>query len=220
MMKKYVVEITPQMCGNLFEEYGEVTTNDQILIDTPEQVALVVFTGGHDVTPELYGENVGNQTYYSLSRDIYEGHMFEIAQKHGIPCVGICRGSQFLCVKSGGKLVQDISGHAGRDHKIETYDGRILVCNSSHHQMQLPSKDAVPLAWAHGRQSNRYLNGDNYDIVDDVDREYEVVYYPNINSLGMQYHPEWKANDHECVLFAKEVVRDYLFGNKAQIAAK
>lgn len=222
-MPKYVVEISPQDCGKVFKEYGEVVTDARYLFREPENVALVVFTGGHDVWPELYGENIGWNTYFNVERDLYEGRMFEQAQNHNIPCAGICRGAQFLCVKAGGKLVQDITGHGGANHSIITNDGRILWCNSSHHQMQLPPENAVPLAWSHRKRSSHYLNGDGDKI--QPDREYEVVYYPNINSLGIQYHPEWDGSFCGCpkaaIEYAKEVVRDYLFGEKkALLAAK
>lgn len=209
LMEKYVVEITPQNCGWVFEEYGTVTTDERILIKYPEKVSLVVFTGGHDVSPHLYGENVGRWTYSSNQRDIYEGKMFDQAQKYNIPCVGICRGSQFLCVKAGGKLVQDISGHAGATHRLMTNEGKTIMANSTHHQMQLPPKGAVPLAWSAEKLSVRYLNGDDKEI--EVDREYEVVYYPNINSVGIQFHPEYCSSSNECVLYSQEVVKKYLF---------
>lgn len=207
-MSKYVLEITPQGVGQVFRSWGTVTTQDRLIWETPEEVALAVFTGGHDVWPELYGENCHRTTYYYAPRDIYEGEIFEQAQKHKIPCVGICRGSQFLCVKAGGRLIQDVRGH-GWGHKMKTNDGRILVCNSSHHQMQRPSESAIPLAWAEPRLSHgHYLNGDGDNI--DMDREYEVVYYPNINSIGIQGHPEWLNNTHEFVKFSQEVVNQYL----------
>ena len=36
-MKKVVVEIAPQGCGQLFSEYGSVVTNPRILFDLPER---------------------------------------------------------------------------------------------------------------------------------------------------------------------------------------
>jgi len=207
--KKYVVEITPQGCAWVFQEHGEPSQNAHLLVRCPEQVALVVFTGGHDVWPELYGENVRPGTYFDAARDYYESSVFEHALRYKVPMVGICRGSQFLCVKSGGKLAQDIRGH-GRFHTIRTNDDRIIRCNSSHHQMQLPPKNAIPLAWAEPRLSaGYYRDGDDEHI--DVDREYEVVYYPNIHSLSCQFHPEWLDKDSEAVKYIQEVVNTYLF---------
>src|ERR1019366_1982428 len=109
---KYVLEINPQGCGQVFNEYGQVTTDGNLLFYDPEKIALIVFTGGHDVWPELYNENVCWNTYHSVERDLYEGRMFEQAQEYDIPCVGICRGAQFLCVKAGGKLIQHSTGHS------------------------------------------------------------------------------------------------------------
>lgn len=210
-MEKYVVEITPQGVGRVFYDRGIITSNAYRLVETPEEVALVVFTGGEDVTPSFYGEKHGYRTYSSLDRDEYEKGMFEIAKKHNIPCVGICRGSQFLCVMAGGKLAQDITGH-GRDHIMATNDGQRIYCTSTHHQMQLPPKDAIPLAWAEPRLSSHYLNGNDEDF--EVDREYEVVYYPNINAIGIQGHPEYFMAAPEFARYSREVVKKYLFNKE------
>lgn len=208
-----ILEITPQGCGSVFAELGEVVYDDKILEKYPKEVGLLVFTGGHDVWPELYGENILQGTFFSTHRDLYEGRMFEIAQANKIPCVGICRGAQFLCVKAGGKLVQDITGHLV-SHLLLTNDNRTILSNSSHHQMQLPPEDAVPLAWSNNRMSRYYMNGDGDNI--HVDKEYEVVYYPNINSLGIQGHPEWGNASEEFIEYSREVVRGYLFKKGAK----
>jgi GMP synthase-like glutamine amidotransferase len=207
MNEKYVVEISPQGCGRVFYDRGIITSNAYRLVETPEEVALVVFTGGEDVTPSLYGENKGCYTYCSPNRDEYEQKMFEIAKKHNIPCVGICRGSQFLCVMAGGRLAQDITGH-GRDHIMLTNDDRRIFCTSTHHQMQVPPKSAIPLAWAEPRLSQHYLDGNDEEF--EVDREYEVVYYPNINAIGIQGHHEYSFAGPDFAKYSREMVKKYL----------
>ncbi len=208
--KRYVLEITPQDCYRVFEKWGEYTTNARMLVNNPEQIALVVFTGGSDVWPELYGENVGHFTHFDMQRDLYEIECFKQALEHKIPMVGICRGSQFLCVQAGGKLCQDIRNH-GRHHTIRTHRGKSITCNSSHHQMQLPPDGAEVLAVADPKiSSGHYLNGDN-DLIEPAE-EYEVIYYPNINAVGIQYHPEWLDYQQPCVIYAQEVVQEFLFG--------
>ncbi len=208
MSDQYVLEITPQRCGPMFGRWDKYTTDDDLLRTRPADIALVVFSGGHDVSPALYGENRGRYTQPSAARDEYETEMFDLARAANIPLVGICRGSQFLCVKAGGRLVQDLRGHNG-NHTIRTADGRLIVCNSSHHQMQLPPADAEVLAWAEPRLSTHYLNGDNQPF--DVEREVEVVHYPAIRAVGIQYHPEWLPSTDPCVLYALEVVAQRLF---------
>lgn len=214
--KKFVVEVTPAHTGHVFAEWGEVFEErvgsnplDNPLFKNPESVSLVVFTGGEDVWPELYGEKEGFRTWHHKERDHYEADRFEQALKHKIPMVGVCRGAQFLCVKAGGKLVQHITGHGG-NHTVRNSEGKLFTVNSTHHQMQLPPKDAVPLAWAEPKLSKCYLNGDDEERTD-VDREYEIVYYPSIRAMGIQSHPEWLAPDHESVKYAKSIVKKYLF---------
>lgn len=203
------MEVNPRgETGLVFREHGRIA-EESMLIRHPDRVSLVVFTGGEDVSPDLYGENLGFCTYCNEWRDEYECKMFDIAYEHGIPCVGICRGAQLLCVKAGGSLVQDITGHVGGMHDIMTIDDRIITVNSSHHQMQLPDDDAIVLAWADPCLSRHYLDGDNDYL--EIEREIEVVYYPKISSIGIQYHPEWLSDSHEAVEYAQEVVRKCLF---------
>jgi len=203
-----LLEITPQSCGIVFGK--DVTYDVSLLRHNPKSISLVVFTGGSDVLPELYGENIGRRTSVDWRRDIYESKIFDQVLENKIPMVGICRGSQFLCVKAGGKICQDVIGHT-RNHHIRTSDGRLIECNSSHHQMMLPPENSIVLAWAEPRLSEgHYWNGDDECI--EVEKEYEVVYYPEINALGIQGHPEYLNKNHQFVLYSCEMVNKYLFG--------
>lgn len=215
---KIVLEITPQGCDRHLEEFGEHTTNYNILWSkNASKVALVVFTGGTDVDPALYGEKRYDGTDFSdKQRDKHEQRCFHRARELGIPMVGICRGSQFLCVMAGGKLVQDVNKHGGY-HGLKTHDGRVIECNSTHHQMQRPPAGAQILAMAEPRRSDRYLSMDGVegdepiDIRDQMPGDVEVVYYPNIKALGVQYHPEYSSAPEECIDYYKQVVREFLF---------
>lgn len=210
--KQYVLEITPQGCEEHLEEYGEHITNYDILwTEDAAKVKLVVFTGGNDVDPALYGENRHYTTNHpATERDKREIKCFNRALELGIPMVGICRGSQFLCVMAGGKLVQDVTSHGG-DHGMKTHTGEVITCNSTHHQMQRPPVGATILAMAEPRRSKHYKDGDDKDIRAEMPGDVEVVYYPNINALGVQYHPEWLKAGHECVVYYKQVVKEFLF---------
>jgi len=86
--------------------------------------------------------------------------------------VGICRGSQFLTVMSGGRLFQDVSGHAIMGtHLIKFKDGSSLGITSTHHQMMNPfylSKNEYDLiAVSEKNRSSKYLTeiGDARTIV-------------------------------------------------------
>lgn len=210
--KKFVLEITPQGCYEHLNQWGEHTTNYEILwSDMAKNVSLVVFTGGNDVDPALYGEKRYISTDYpNKVRDEHEIKCFKRTLELNIPMLGICRGSQFLCVMSGGKLVQDVTNHGGM-HGLKTHTGNIIKCNSTHHQMQKPSNTAQILAFAEPRRSLHYMNGEGKNIVDEMPGDVEVVYYPNIKALGFQYHPEWLDPTHECVIYYKQVIQEFLF---------
>ena len=67
-----------------------------------------MFIGGSDVTPMYYGHNKEPYTSINTERDIEEFDIFSQASALNKKCIGICRGAQFLCVASGGKLIQDM----------------------------------------------------------------------------------------------------------------
>lgn len=169
---------------------------------------LVLFTGGSDVDPSLYLAKQHPLTSSILSRDLDEQDLYREAKKHKIPCVGICRGSQFLCVMNGGTLIQHVTGHGlSGTHAIfnHTQDDYIMV-TSTHHQMMAPQGAYQVVAWAYSL-SDCYQDGDQREDHSFVDsskevadgttsiREPEVVYWPHHRDLGVQYHPEYMAQD-------------------------
>ena len=51
-----------------------------------------LFTGGHDVSPDLYGEEPLTGTECCVPRDIMERSLLRIAMSMDKPVLGICRG--------------------------------------------------------------------------------------------------------------------------------
>lgn len=104
MSKVLVIGNNFQVQG-MFREAGWDITRDFNNAD------LLCFTGGEDVNPALYGEPCHPYTGFNKQRDAVEKQIFHHAIHEGIPCVGICRGGQFLNVMHGGKLWQHVHGH-------------------------------------------------------------------------------------------------------------
>lgn len=114
-----------------------------------EEISGVVFTGGPDIDPRMYGEErCGKDLETDEKRDHAE---FEIVKKAfllQLPVLGICRGCQLINVFLGGKLFQHIEGHNkmdGKDsfHEVEVFERtdlfgivnrKTLRVNSAHHQ--------------------------------------------------------------------------------------
>ena len=192
--------------GRPFTIFGECVSDPKVLEQRPDDVVLVVFTGGADVTPAVYGEEANPKTGNNPPRDKFESKVFDRSVELKKNIAGICRGAQFICALSGGKLVQHITGHGGY-HNLKTDDDRTIKVTSTHHQMQLPPDNAVPIAWADPSRSSCYEGppGVQYE----PDREHDVVWYPETNALGMQYHPEYMDKKSDGFLYSQELMRRF-----------
>jgi putative glutamine amidotransferase len=80
----------------------------------------LVLTGGEDVAPERYGEEVVRPNVEVVpERDALEFTLLEWALAEDLPLLAICRGIQVLNVALGGTLYQDLAAdrpeHPGHD---------------------------------------------------------------------------------------------------------
>lgn len=171
---------------------------------------IVCFTGGEDVHPSLYGEEVLPRTGSNLSRDEREMLIFADAAALQKPMVGICRGAQFLNVMNGGKLWQHVDNHAtGRRHPVIDFRTGEKIDNmtSTHHQQMREGPNAEIIAVAElstfKEAANDVLKRDEPSL-DDL----EVLWYPGTLSLCFQPHPEMYPG--ECREYFIDLVDEYL----------
>src|SRR5262245_15532218 len=132
MKKYYIVGLEPSV-DKLFKKRGYES------VDNEEDADFVIFTGGADIYPYLYGERpLNDRCYYSLKRDQEEIRLFKKLPPK-MPKVGICRGAQLFNILCGGSLWQHVDRHLGvSTHPIKDFaTGRILNINSVHHQMMI-----------------------------------------------------------------------------------
>jgi putative glutamine amidotransferase len=171
-----------------------------------EPTDLVIFTGGSDVSPHLYHESPHCNTVSNEVRDRKEVKIFEACADEDVPMVGICRGSQFLTVMNGGKLIQDVGGHAiGAPHRITLFDGSHALIASTHHQMHYPfdlqEDEYKILGWSTEKLGKgTYMMNDTTRLnALNVDGfiESEVIHFPYTRSLGIQGHPEYDSTPEE-----------------------
>lgn len=162
------------------------------------KIDVQIFSGGADVNPDYYTEKLGKHTGIDKTRDKYEYEMFHFGRQNGALSLGICRGSQFVTVMSGGRLIQHVEGHLGSHEVIIPMLGTNIEVTSTHHQMMYPydlkEGQYELIAWSKYFKSPTYLNGRNEEI--DIDSNFlepEIVYYHNSNSLAIQGHPEFAA---------------------------
>ena len=113
-----------------------------------------LFTGGQDVTPELYGAKDAPPIISSQERDKLETLLLSKALQFDKAILGICRGLQFINVFLGGTLWQDLpSQHPseivhrqGKPYGVPTHNVKlngdlqtllgkeVIEVNTLHHQ--------------------------------------------------------------------------------------
>lgn len=205
-MKKVFIVHSSMAYVQLFKELGYAITNNT------DEADLAVFTGGEDVTPAYYGDKAHHHTYNNPLRDGEEKNLFEMFKKHLVPCVGICRGGQFLNVMCGGRMYQHVDKHAvARGHSITDLDtGDVIHVSSTHHQMMMPQGNYKLIATANLGGFREWYDGNVFKK--DVSKEdIEVVFYPAAKSLCFQPHPEFNGAEYEQMkVYFKHLLNKYL----------
>jgi putative glutamine amidotransferase len=106
--------------------------------ETLDVVDGLVFSGGSDLDPALYGEEAHAETVGVVrERDDFELGLMVAALARDLPVLAICRGSQVLNVALGGGLEQHVPDRVGSnvhkrtagvfaDHDVEVLGGTRL----------------------------------------------------------------------------------------------
>lgn len=160
----------------------------------------LVLPGGSDISPEIYNKKnyKSHVSQWSLQRDKEEMENYNKAIKQGRPIFGICRGMQLMSAINGLTLIQNMS-HGG-SHKIKAYNNVSkeydisLDVNNAHHQCvwtenQLETDDYKIYGYCSLSPYHDYQEDEKVD----VKIEPEIIYFPKINALGVQFHPEWMS---------------------------
>jgi putative glutamine amidotransferase len=163
------------------------------IAETLDALDGVVFSGGADVDPSLYGAEAHPETDTpQVRRDECELALLNAALERDMPVLAVCRGVQLLNVARGGDLVQHLPETLGHDdhkqvpgtfakHSVQVKEGTRLgsivggrtEVTSHHHQaLGRLGEGLVEAAWA----EDGTLEG-----VEDPSQRFTV---------GVQWHPE------------------------------
>lgn len=189
---------------------GYASWMDGKLINKMEDADLVVFTGGEDINPALYGSPQHSTTHFNNRRDDFEVEEYYKALALQKPMIGICRGLQLLCALNGGLLVQH-QQNKRTYHMMETFDGKTLEISSLHHQAAYPynmkESDYKILGWTNGL-SEFHKDGNDQEM--NPEKECEMVLFPKTRSFGIQGHPEMLNDDHPTITYLKQLLTDFI----------
>lgn len=182
-----------------FPKANHVTVHDPNELKKP---GVLVIWGGQDISPSIYNRTASPRTGADpdriLGRDRTEVALCREAIKIQMPIFGVCRGAQLVCAMAGGILVQHVTGHANAGHVVIMKDGKHLPYSTLHHQMQYPWKVKHELLGWTPRLSLVY-EGITEEEAKLIEVEPEIVVYPEINSFGVQGHPEFMPREHPAV---------------------
>lgn len=188
------------------------------VVDNLDQADTIVWTGGSDVSPNLYGEVKHPRTYDNPSRDKYEQACWFRAMAHKDKLlVGICRGGQFLNVMNGGSLWQHVDNHTltgehvctYRKHAKNGFEIKQYMVTSTHHQQMIPNKKTPCEVWGFTglctKKESGLFNRAGERIVflpsPGHTSDAEIVWYPESKSLCFQPHPEYSSKSTRDLFF-------------------
>jgi putative glutamine amidotransferase len=134
--------------------------------------AGVLLTGGNDLAV------VGGDRL-SVARDAFETSVLLLAQRRGLPVLGVCRGMQ-LMASLAGFSIERCSGHVATEHPLEP------VANARHAGLREP------------RQANSYHQftprptprSELTVVLRSADGEAEAVEHASEPLVGIMWHPE------------------------------
>lgn len=187
---------------------------DKELVHNIEEADVILFTGGSDVNPEIYGCKKHITTYFNQTRDEYEIEAYNKVAPHQL-CLGICRGLQLLNVLNGGLLIQNVDNHATyTTHPVinaENTDERYEV-TSLHHQMVYPwvmPKEHYKILYYASRRGTIYEG----DKIKNPPCEPEIVLYTvpgKPKCLGIQGHPEMMRSNAPILDMLNQMLDKYV----------
>lgn len=174
-----------------------------VLPSVDEQVALVaesalefvdglVFPGGCDLSPKLYGGNPSAAFDADPVRDSFELALLQGARERGIPVLGVCRGMELINVAYGGTLRDGVSHPAAVDVEVDdlglvrVHDVNVAEGTLAH---EIFGATRIEATCVHHQAPDRIGPGLEASIVAD-DGVIEAVEDRAARVLGVIWHPE------------------------------
>ena len=161
---------------------------DKYLPDIDTSYDGLILTGGNDIDPLRYNEDINGAMDIDHERDKLEFSLLKAYIEAGKPVLGICRGHQFINVYFGGTLIQDLPEanlHTNFTdfniiHPVEAEEASVAAklygtrfwVNTRHHQAVDKLGD--------GLRATAYWN----------QKYIEAIEHTSLPILGFQWHPE------------------------------
>jgi putative glutamine amidotransferase len=158
-----------------------------------ERLDGIVFSGGADLDPALYGaerdEELGQ---LERDRDEWELSLFNAARASVLPILAICRGFQLVNVAFGGTLTQHVDIDEGAGHPQWNVDGRKTT-----HEVRVVdgtlTSTLLPASWSVNSLHHQTVSEVGKGLIVSAratDGVVEGLETPEGDLLAVQWHPE------------------------------
>lgn len=159
-----------------------------------------------NIDPTLYGqENLTPEKKQDLARDLVDLALIKGAVARGLPLLGICRGMQEMNIAFGGDLYQKVYAEEHLDDHREDPDTPPEVQYGESHSITMVKGtwlhkllgDTISVNSLHGQGVNNLGEGIE-PLAHAEDGLVEAIHVPALPqfTLGVQWHPEWKAMEN------------------------
>ncbi|MQF98019.1 MAG: gamma-glutamyl-gamma-aminobutyrate hydrolase family protein [SAR202 cluster bacterium] len=165
--------------------------------DTIAAVDGLLLSGGPDINPDKYGEQIDPdaELQLNLQLDEWEFPLLRSALALDMPVLGICRGMQLINVCFGGSLIQNIVGHDldDEDRKSSKSYHQVYISPGSKIAGILGSGGFVRVNSLHHQglkepQKAKSLMASVYSLADGIIEALESPHHDCV--IGVQWHNE------------------------------
>lgn len=165
------------------------TQDEQKLAEYADVFDGFLFSGGVDVDPARYGEQISHASVeIDQDRDAFELALYRHVRPTGKPILGICRGIQVLNVAEGGTLYQHIEGHR-QDKPGEQRAQKVLIYKDSMLHRLTGEREILTNTFHH--QNVKVLASVLEADAQSEDGYIEAAHMPgHAFYLAVQWHPE------------------------------
>ncbi|MGH7196124.1 MAG: gamma-glutamyl-gamma-aminobutyrate hydrolase family protein [Candidatus Saccharimonadales bacterium] len=176
-----------------------IIKNQDTLEELYKNLDGLLFAGGNDIDPRLYGEEPMTQTVdVSPKRDTSEFNLMRWTLRDKKPILAICRGMQLLNIVCGGTLYQHLASQmpSAEDHELSSHKKNVE--HITHHLKVDPSSKLAEIikattigANSHHHQAIKEIGAGLKVSAKSEDGMIEAVELSNAPYvIGVQCHPE------------------------------
>ena len=177
-----------------------IQTNTEASRDVIKSVDGVIFAGGEDFDPSIYGSNAYELVEnYSTDQDRSDLELLSLAIEENKPVLGICRGMQLINIYYGGSLYEDLPSQFGGNISHRGEEKTFTYHNVSFNEN---SRFYYKLDGVVVREVNSYHHEGIRDLAygllptafsdDGLVEAIENPYYDSF-MIGVQWHPEYNG---------------------------